>query len=185
MFMMLIMEISNIKKELFQKREALTPAFVKDKSIQMMEDIINDKKYHEAKVIYLYLPIHKEIDTEYLLVQALQDGKKVAAPVVLTSGDMFFEAIDGNPGFHKGRYEFLQPNVDPKLIVDEPGLMIVPLLGFHGKRMIGNGKQYYNNYLLHRKENTYTIGIGYQFQEIKEEIPFDENDIELNEIRTY
>lgn len=183
--MMVAMELSQIKKNLLEQRTVLAKEFIKDKSIRMMKDIVNDKRYQEAKTIYIYMPSHNEIDTEYLMIKALQDGKKVAAPVVMTSGDMFFENISGNPGFHKSRHDFLQPNIDPKLIVDEPGLMIVPLYGCHEKTALSVASRYYGNYLLNRKSNLYTIGVGYDFQEVDSAFAEDVETIELDEVRVY
>lgn len=177
------MNLVEIRKELILKRKELTSEYVELKSSLMTEDIINDKHYIESDVIYVYLPKNNEISTEKLIVKALKSNKTVAVPVVLTSGDMVFEKIDDLQSFHYNRYHILEPKYDAKLIVDKQGLMLVPLVGFYGNKRIGYGGQYYNNYLTNRR-NLYTIGIGYSFQEI-EELPYDERDIPLNEIRTY
>lgn len=183
--MIVHMEISQIKESQQKQRFALSKEFVKEKSIRMMNDIIRDKHYKEAQTIYIYMPLENEMDTEYLIIKALQDGKTVAAPVALTSGDMFFENIVGNPGFHKSRFDFLQPNIDPKLIIDEPGLMIVPLYSCYQNAILSIASPYYKNYLLHRKEEVYTIGVGYDFQKLESEIPENEERLELDEVRVY
>ena len=150
----------------------------------MTEDILSDSHYQESDTIYLYLPYRNEIDTESLVTHALKDGKSVAVPMLLSSGDMVFGKIEDNCRFHQGRYKVIEPIYNPKLVTDKEGLMIVPLVGYHGKNRIGFGCQYYNNYLKHRK-NLYTIGVGYKFQEVYDNIEFAEEDIPLDEIRGY
>lgn len=177
------MDLSEIRASLLSKRDNLSEEYIAMKSSKMTKDIRSDIHYKEANIIYLYSPFRNEISTEELIVKALNDGKTVALPATLTKGDMVFIRIDGNPGFHKGKYKILEPIYDPKRVIDGDGLMIVPLVGFSGKKRIGYGRQYYNNYLNNRK-SLYTIGIGYDFQEV-ETIPFDERDIELDEIRSY
>ena len=177
------MENATIRKELIKMRESLNLEYIKEHSLKMTEDIISDEHYKNSDTIYIYLPIRNEIDTEYIIRRALHDGKTVAVPVVLTSGDMVFESIEGNPGFHKDRYQILEPKYNPMKIVDKPGLMIVPVVAFKGNKRLGYGRQYYNNYLGNRK-NLYTIGVGYDFQECQD-ISFDDRDISLDENRSY
>ncbi len=173
-----------IRQELLKKRSELTPDFIREKSLIMTQDIVNDPIYRENKYLYLYSPIKNEIDTNYLVVKALQDDKVVCLPVILSSGDMVFCQINRTQNFRIDRFKILEPQFEPKNIVDQPGLMIVPLVGFSGKRRVGYGKQYYNNYLSSRKGFIYTIGVAYDFQENKS-LTFDERDIPLNEIRSY
>ena len=149
----------------------------------MTKDIVSDPLYRNTSVLYLYMPTKNELDTQYLIVQALQDNKTVAVPIVLTSGDMVFGKIDGNPGFRNNRFHILEPKYDPCLVIDKPGLMLVPLIGFCGKCRLGFGKNYYNNYLRDRNY-VHTVGVAYSFQEVKS-LEKDPNDVALDEIRSY
>lgn len=173
-----------IRDNLLEKRNDLQSDYIKEKSLKMTQDILSDSHYKECKYLYVYSPIHNEIDTNYLIVKALQDDKVVCLPVVLTSGDMVFCQVNKTQNFRIDRFHILEPSFDPKTIVDQPGLMIVPLVGFSGKKRVGYGMQYYNNYLSSRKEFLYTIGVAYDFQE-NDELTFSDKDIPLNEIRSY
>lgn len=173
-----------IRKALLQKRKQLSPEYIKDKSLLMREDILSDSHYINSKYIYLYSPINNEIDTNYLMVKALKDEKIVSLPVVLSSGDMIFSRINSETKFRKDKFNILEPVLEPKLITDKPGLMIVPLVGFNKNIRLGYGHQYYNNYLRDRKDMIYTIGVAYSFQE-NIEIQSSEEDIPLDEIRIY
>ena len=175
---------SDIRKGIICQRNSLSTEFVRERSLKMTEDILRDKRYQEAKYIYVYSPINNEIDTNYLIVKALQDEKVVCLPIVLSKGDMIFSQINKTTTYRKDKHNILEPVLDPKTIVDKPGLMIVPVVGFNGNIRMGYGKQYYNNYLTNRRNYLYTIGVAYDFQK-NEEIEFDERDILLNEIRSY
>lgn len=179
-----LMTQSDIRKGIICQRNSLSTEFVRERSLKMTEDILRDKRYQEAKYIYVYSPINNEIDTNYLIVKALQDEKVVCLPIVLSKGDMIFSQINKTTTYRKDKHNILEPVLDPKTIVDKPGLMIVPVVGFNGNIRMGYGKQYYNNYLTNRRNYLYTIGVAYDFQK-NEEIEFDERDVLLNEIRSY
>ena len=174
---------SELRSELIKQRNALSPDYIREKSLAMTKDILSDPLYVNTNTLYLYMPTKNEIDTQYLIVKALQDNKIVAVPIVLTSGDMVFGKIDGNPGFRDNRFHILEPQYDPKIVIDKPGLMIVPVIGFCGKSRLGFGKNYYNNYLRDRNY-IHTIGVAYSFQEVKD-LEREPKDIELDEIRAY
>ncbi len=175
---------NEIRRRLIDLRNQLSATDIREKSLKMTDDIIQCKEYKDAKHLYIYSPINNEIDTNYLIVKALQDEKVVCLPVILSSGDMVFCQVNRTSRFHYDRYKILEPVLDPKTIVDQPGLMIVPLVGFSGNRRVGYGKQYYNNYLAGRTKYIYTIGVGYNFQK-DDSIIFSDKDIPLNEIRAY
>lgn len=176
--------IAAVRKELIARRKALSSEYIKEKSLKMTADITNDPLYKECHYLYAYSPINNEIDTNYLIVKALQDDKVVCLPIMLSSGDMVFGQVNKTTSFRREKHQILEPVLDPKIIVDRPGLMIVPLVGFCGRKRIGYGMQYYNNYLATRRDIIHTIGVAYDFQENKG-IDFDDRDIDLDEIRSY
>lgn len=176
--------MNEIRRRLIDLRSTLSAEEIKEKSLKMTEDILNSDVYKNNKYLYIYSPIKNEIDTNYLIVKALQQEKVVSLPVILSSGDMLFCQINNSTDFRVDRFKIIEPILDPKKIVDQPGLMIVPLVGFSGNKRMGYGKQYYNNYLASRTKYIYTIGVAYKFQE-DNTITFTEKDIALNEIRAY
>lgn len=132
---------------------------IREKSLLRTQEILQDPHYKEAQVIYIYRPSNQEIDTEYLIVKALQDNKILASPIYISSQDRVFARIDGNPGFRKGRCNTLEPLYQTKLVIDKPGLRIVPMEKL--REDDENGNHYYQNYLANRKD-IYTIAIGYK-----------------------
>ncbi len=139
----------------------LTSEQIKDKSRKRAREIVQDSHYKSSEVLYIYLPdgAENEIDTQYLIVKALQDGKIIASPIFISSQDRVFARIDGNPGFRRGRRNSLEPLYQTKLVIDKPGLRIVPREKIAEEDR--NGIHYYENYLSNRK-NLYTIAVGYQ-----------------------
>ncbi len=92
-----LMTQSDIRKGIICQCNSLSAEFVRERSLKMTEDILRDKRYQEAKYIYVYSPINNEIDTNYLIVKALQDEKVVCLPIVLSQGDMIFSQINKQP----------------------------------------------------------------------------------------
>lgn len=159
---------------------ALTGEQIREKSLKRTNDIVNSQKYKESDVIYIYLPVDGEIDTEYLIVRALQDNKVVASPIFISSQDRVFARIDGNPGFRKGRGDRLEPLYQTKLIIDQPGLRIVPIEKIADEYV--QDIHYYGNYISNRKKNLYTIAVGYKTPKNEEDIKIEAphfNQIEL------
>ena len=178
------MEIKEIRESLLTKRRALSAEFIKEKSLRMTDDILQNPHYQACKYLYVYSPINNEIDTNYLIVKALQDEKIVCLPTILTKGDMVFCQINKTSQYRINKFNIIEPNLETKTIVDKPGVMIVPLVGFYKNYRLGYGKQYYNNYLANRLDTLFTIGVAYDFQRC-DAFPITDKDVPLNEIRTY
>lgn len=177
------MDNSQIRKDLLLKRRKIELEDRERRSKALVKSITEDPLYRACDTIYLYMPTSNELDTEAILIKALNDNKTVAVPVVMTSQDMVFEKINGNPGFKLSKHNILEPIYDPKLIIDKKGLMIVPCVGYEDKNRIGYGMSYYNNYLKSRK-HIYSIGVCYKELE-SNDYSFDERDIRLDEMRTF
>ena len=88
--------------------------------------------------------------------------------------------MDGNPGFRKGRGDRLEPLYQTKLVIDKPGLRVIPF-----EKIIEEFKQdihYYGNYINNRN-NLYTIAVGYKTKETEEAIAIGEG--HFKEINLY
>ena len=175
---------TKIREQIREKRPALTPAYIREKSLRMTEDIIRSDAYRNSRILYIYFPVNNEIDTNYLIAHALKEEKTVAVPVCISSDDMVFERIDKSRTFHDNRYRIMEPSYDPSLVIDGEGLMIVPMVAYKEKHRVGYGRHFYNNYL-HGRNYVHTIAVGYDFQEIKEGFDVTDQDVPMSEIRCY
>ena len=141
------------------------------------------KVFKDAAVLYSYLSLENELDTEFINDEAWKQGKVVAVPI--TEGPkMRFVPLGPDTTLVKGQFGIREPVEKEKLFsIDQPGLMIVPMVGYQGLYRIGYGKGYYDRYLKSHKD-LYTIGVCYTFQRA-EGIVFSSADVPLNEIRTF
>jgi 5-formyltetrahydrofolate cyclo-ligase len=165
------------------KRLALPKEFIQEKSQEMAFDIEQDPAFRSCSVLYLYCPIKGEIDTSFLRIDALREGKKVCVPIVIDKKRMAFGEIHEDTPMKPGRFEIPEPDLKTTAIVTGPGLMIVPVVAFEGRRRVGYGSYYYHRYL-REHPGIHTIGVAYDFQKLSG-ILFTAEDDPLDEIRSY
>jgi 5-formyltetrahydrofolate cyclo-ligase len=141
--------------------------------------------YQAAQVIHSYLAIRSEVDTQPLILSALEVGKRVVVPIVQrddpTLGHSWLTSVaaaDMAPGV----FGTWQPrNVQPALPGDWQ-LVIVPLLAFdrQGYRL-GYGKGYYDRLL--EAAPTGAVGVAFAAQEVAA-VPHETHDRRLHYIVT-
>lgn len=161
----------------------MTPPMVLKASKALALAIGKTRAFKETRVLYSYLSLGNELDTEFLNEEAIKAGKVVAVPVTEANA-MRFVSLRPEAPLTKGQFGIREPSGKGRLpTIDRPGLMIVPLVGYQGRYRIGYGKGYYDRYLK-THGGLYTIGVCYTFQRAQG-IVFSSADIPLDEIRTF
>lgn len=157
------MDKSALRKEIREKKRAMTPAQIEEASRNLTQQFFATSYYREAKTLYGYLPYNQEVRTEPILLQALKDGKKVAVPKVY--GDtMRFLYIEDFSKIEKGYAGIPEPIADEPVAQDEMALVLMPGLAFdkEGHR-IGYGGGFYDKFLW-EEPNHPTVALCYAFQ---------------------
>ena len=141
-------------------------------------------EFDSAQTIMTYLSFFGEADTFGLARAALEMGKRLVVPKVLSKSKTLLacEIRDLESGLVKNRYGILEPD-EEHTCPFEPGKIdfhVIPGMAFdrRGYRL-GHGGGYYDRFLHHIPQPSFFAGIGYHFQ-ILDTLPHDPWDVPVH-----
>lgn len=121
-----------------------------DKSNESIRDkFLGSPMYADAKRIFAYYSVGREVDTVGIIERALSDGKTVALPVSLAGSKMIYREIKDLDHMKPGIYGIPEPDFTCAHIECRDGdLVIVPAMccDAEGNRL-GRGAGYYDRFL--------------------------------------
>ena len=163
-----------------QRRRILTKEEVAEASARIIEQIEQMSSFREAHVVMLYYPVHNEVDLRPLL--AKYEGQKIFLLPVTHRRSMEVRPYDGEDMMRKGRLGVPEPQTETyKGHID---LILVPGVVFdHQCHRIGRGGGYYDRFLS-KHLSAKKIGVCYDFQLKKHEIPHFIRDRKVDRIVT-
>ena len=179
-------EQSLLRKEVLHKRNSMSHFEISTKSKLIQQKLIESPVFNQSKSIGLYLAIGSEVQTREIINYALDLGKTVLLPRIM-SNDLRFYVVDQKDfkknSFDVNRFGIKEPNIDNKP-ADFIDLLIIPGIVFdmYGFR-IGYGYGYYDKYLTINKFSK-SIGLAYDFQFIKKPIPILPHDRKIDVLIT-
>ncbi|HUK50952.1 MAG TPA: 5-formyltetrahydrofolate cyclo-ligase, partial [Terriglobales bacterium] len=144
--------------------------------------------FEHAKTIAIYLHIGSEVRTREILARCTSQGKRVIIPVTNKMNRRLIfselkapekELIVGNFGILEPKTEFLRP-----VLLDEAEIVLVPGIAWDlCCHRIGYGGGYYDRSINSLHNNVLTVGLGYEFQIVRE-IPTTRYDRSVDRIVT-
>jgi 5-formyltetrahydrofolate cyclo-ligase len=179
-------EKSLLRKEVLHKRNSMSHFEISMKSKLIQQKLIESPVFNQSKSIGLYLAIGSEVQTREIINYALDLGKTVLLPRIM-SNDLRFYVVDQKDfeenSFDVNRFGIKEPKIDNKP-ADFIDLLIIPGIVFdtYGFR-IGYGYGYYDKYLTISKFSK-SIGLAYDFQFIKKPIPILPHDRKIDVLIT-
>ena len=179
-------EKSLLRKEVLHKRNSMSHFEISMKSKLIQQKLIESPVFNQSKYIGLYLAIGSEVQTREIINYALDLGKTVLLPRIM-SNDLQFYVVDQKDfeknSFDVNRFGIKEPEIDNKP-ADFIDLLIIPGIVFdmYGFR-IGYGYGYYDKYLTNNKFSK-SIGLAYDFQLIKKTIPILPHDRKIDVLIT-
>ena len=164
------------------RRRELSPQQVSCQSHALQLRFLALPEYQRAQVLALYAPIHREVETSVVALEALAAGKTLLYPAVEGS-ELQFRRVLELDDLMPGRYGIPEPKGeawDPS----DVDLIVVPGVAFdQSGRRLGYGKGYYDR-SLHRLEGSGRLaGFCYEFQ-LFEEIVGEPHDVTMDLIVT-
>ena len=180
---------SRIRKELLKKRNTLTEEQVKMYSKLITDKVFSSNQYIQADTILIYASYQKEVSTYNILEDALNKGKRVYCPKVLSPGIMEFYKITSLEDVICGYKNIPEPkHTDPLNLFSADyectPFMIMPLVGFDAnKNRLGYGGGFYDRYL-QRFPQLKRMGLAFECQKSESQIPTEETDMKPNLIIT-
>ncbi len=187
-----------IRNEVTNKKRLMTTQEIENLSLILVDKFCDLDEYKNASCIFAYMPYNQEVNTKHIIERALKDGKKVAVPKTLASGDtcnkkgeiipdyMEFIYIDSFDELKKGYMGIPEPVFDEKMVAHEKEVLILmPGLAFDkDNNRIGYGGGFYDKYLSSHKETHFVkIAVCFAFQ-FYESIPTDSYDEKMDFVLT-
>lgn len=178
---------NELRKKLKKIRDDIPSDKRKIEEKIIAETLLNSEIYKNSKSIFIYNSFRSEVDTSYIIEEALDFGKIVALPIT-NPIDHSMEAYEINKDgvFIQDEYGIQSPDTKTSKIINpkEIDLAIVPLLAFDnfGNRL-GYGGGYYDRYLPRLREDAICVGLAFSNQFI-EEIPIEKYDKKLDYVIT-
>ncbi len=160
-----------------------------EKSALICKNILSSKQFVEATEIFAYMPLPDEVDLTEVIKTALQDGKKVALPKIISKEDGIIKFFYLDPQktltqqTAEGTFGILEPDETLPATPDtaQNTLILVPGRAFtkEGDRL-GRGKGYYDRYLAKKRlPNVAIAGVCFGFQ-VLAEVPTDPTDVKMD-----
>ena len=168
------------------------------KSTEICKKILSSPQYKTATTLFAYMALPDEVDLTSVILDALEKGKNVALPKIISQGENIikFFYLDKSKKLTEqtstGTYNILEPDESLPATPDpaQKTLILVPGRAFtkEGDRL-GRGKGYYDRFLSEKIvgssptmtsfPNFMLAGVCFDFQ-IKKSLPVDDRDIKMD-----
>lgn len=166
---------SELRRFYRAKRKSLADKILKDR--QICESFLNSRLYIDAETILCYAALQDEINVDFIIENALKDGKKVAVPLCTDlNGNMEFYYVNSLSELCEGTYGIREPNPDESEKVDDYSgcICLVPGLSFDKRgHRLGYGKGYYDKFI--KKFIIISVGLCYN-DLLSDELPAEKHD---------
>ncbi len=183
------------KKEIRQlikkRRRELTRADVIKLSHNIAQNLFALPEYKTAKIVLAYISKGNEVNTDEIIDNALNTGKRVFVPITLPEAkEMKFSELsrDWRNCLEKGSYGILEPKeicrkIDEN-IHEKADLILVPGIAFDEKcGRIGWGGGYYDRFLKKVSNRAIKVALAYELQ-IVDNVPMTQKDVRVDTIVT-
>ena len=104
----------NIRKQMLCARDRLTDREWETYSDRITEQVVSHPLFVQAKEIWCYVSMGKEVCTEQILVSAWRAGKRTAVPKVTGKREMKFYYIESLNDLETGAFGILEPKEEKK-----------------------------------------------------------------------
>ena len=178
-----------LREEIKNNREKLSREEVEEKSKSIKEKLFSLPEFQSASTVAFYAALKKsnEVETEEMIKDALNLGKRVLVPITdLVENKIVLSEIKRFDDLAPGAFDILEPVAELRKILPYEAVRfaIVPGIAFdlNGHR-IGYGLGYYDKFLSILTKYVTKVGLAFELQ-ILEKLPNEDYDIRLDKIIT-
>lgn len=170
---------SEFRRFFLNLRREMDKYTIKEKSNQIINNLLKSDLYKNASSIFVYVSKNKEVDTRDFIEKALADGKKIYVPKI-KSREIIAVKLNDISELEVGRFDI--PTSMSEDSITNPDLTICPGLSFDDdKNRLGFGGGYYDRFLAKNQG----IKIGLMISEFaSSKIPTDSWDIKMDYVIT-
>lgn len=184
------MNKKDTRKQILERRRALTAEEVRDKSQKILENFLQlfDRVHHRSIHIFLSIEKFREIDTRLFVerLQAISPEVEFAVPRVDGDSGHLTHHLYRPEQLVFSRWGIAEPPLSaPRLSPEQFDLVVVPMLAFdeQGHRL-GYGAGYYDKFLALVRPDTLKVGVCFELGRLAHKLPFDHYDVKLDWIVT-
>lgn len=160
-----------LRKELLTKRRELAPQYRDEASRRIVQRILAEAAYQEAKRIFTFMPMSEEVQVQYLFPEADAAGKELYFPICFAEGRMEAALPADRELMAPDKFGIPSPNPEKDLIIEpeELDLILVPMLSFdRDLHRIGYGGGFYDRYLGRANYQVPILGLCFAKMEMAE-----------------
>lgn len=159
-------------------------------NVQRLSEPIREKieqlpEFVSSDTIASYVATKEEVQTQQIIRDALNEGKRILVPKVVSRKELLFSEIKDMTDLEVRGFGLLEPKLDliHEVPLREAKVIIVPLVAWdeRGYR-IGHGKGYFDRALANLSENL-KVGLAFEAQRV-DRVPEEEHDIPLDVVIT-
>lgn len=165
---------AELRRQIKEKKKALSSLEKVSLDRKLCERVVSHPWFREVGCVYGYASLPSEAGTWDILKAALDQGKRLALPLV-SGKTMDFYYVRSLEELTAGAYGIMEPSPGAPLAQEADALVLVPGTAFtkDGKRL-GKGGGYYDRFFEKEPEHP-TLGLAYDFQIVQEldESPWD------------
>ena len=166
------------RQEIKNRWKALEETYLQEASKTICDAIRQLPEYQQAKTVFCFVSMERELNTSTLLDAILADGKTLVVPRVLAMGKMALHPITSLDTLKKSRFGIPEPAEDtPTVSPQDVDFTVVPCLSatLAGARL-GRGGGFYDRFLADYTGNTALVCFH---QLLSESVPMDSWDVQL------
>lgn len=170
-----------IRKNAAQCRKKLDEFQRREKSYRIQREILALPAYRDSRIVMVYLNFREEVETGWIVQEALDCGKKLAVPYCPGNDIIPCLINDIDHDIGQGKFGVPEPLQDRIKTVDpeEIDLVLVPGVAFDLKgNRLGYGKGYYDRFLPKVRKDAPVIGLAFACQ-LVESIEAEEQDFKM------
>jgi 5-formyltetrahydrofolate cyclo-ligase len=180
------MEKQAVRNEIIKKLEQQSKKQRRVKSQRIKEELFKHSDFKKAQTVMFYIAEKFEVDTESMIKDAQDVGKKVVVPITNVNRKELIASllVDYDKELAKGPYGILEPVSDfaRPVPIKMINLVIVPGIAFDkDNNRLGRGTGYYDRFLSKIPKDTPTVALAFDFQ-IVDSIPTDPHDMRVKDI---
>lgn len=167
------MSSASIRATIQSRRNALSPAEIRDASIEISRNLWKLPVLSRARSIACYYPVGNEVDCLSFMAAAWERGRTILLPT-LHGPELQFLPCRPDTNFLRNRYGIPEPIADRSETVRprEIDVVLMPLVAFDGRgNRIGMGGGYYDRsfHFMHHRCNWQRpklVGLAYELQKV-------------------
>lgn len=142
-------EKRQLRRALLAQSEQQSEAELRASDRAIARCVMQMRAWREARTVFVYVSVRREVDTRGLIAAALGAGKRVVVPLCLEKGRMEAREIRSLEELRPGRYGLVEPGTQAARVApEEIDLTLAPCVGADRQRYrLGHGGGYYDRFL--------------------------------------